>query len=190
MPSRVIIGRMTPDPDQDPDKVSEPDHARLMHGAPPHPDAQVTLANWREPGFGRWSFSHIRQLLPTAPIAAAEQPYILPENRPENRIDLATLVFGPSQRSLDDFLTASNTDALMVMRDGKLVFDWFGGFGRADRPHIAFSVSKSLAGLLVGILVEAGVLDPDQQLTHYLPEIAGSAYDGEMLGIESPVHSR
>ena len=173
--------RMTPDPD----KVSEPDHVRLMLGAPPDPDAQVTLANWREPGFGRWSFSHIRQLLPTAPIAAADQPYVLPESRPENlpenRIDLAALAFGPSQRSLDDFLTASNTDALMVMRDGKLVFDWFGGFGRADRPHIAFSVSKSLAGLLVGILVEAGVLDPDQQLTHYLPEIAASAYDGASL---------
>ena len=69
----------------------------------------------------------------------------------------------------------------MVMRDGRLVFDWFGGFGNANRPHIAFSVSKSLAGLLVGILVEAGILDPEQQLTHYLPEIAGSAYEGASL---------
>ena len=81
-------------------------------------------------------------------------------------MDLAALTFGKGQRSLDDFLAASNTDALMVMRDGRLVFDWFGGFGNADRPHIAFSVSKSLAGLLVGILVEAGILDLEQQLTH------------------------
>ena len=79
--------------------------------------------------FGRWSFSHIRQLLPTAPIAAAEQPYEMPEDR----MDLAALTFGKGQRSLDDFLAASNTDALMVMRDGRLVFDWFGGFGKFCR---------------------------------------------------------
>ena len=129
--------------------VSEPEYARLMRGAPPQPRGQVTLANWREPGFGRWSFSHIRQLLPTAPIDAAEQPYEMPEDR----MDLAALTFGKGQRSLDDFLPPSNTDALMVMRDGRLVFDWFGGFGNANRRILPFSVSKSLAGLLVGILV-------------------------------------
>ncbi len=157
--------------------ASELGYERLMCGAPPHPSGQVTLANWRDPGFGRWSFSHIRQLLPTAPIAAANQPFELSEDR----MDLAALTFGGRQRSLGDFLAASNTDALMVMCNGKLVFDWFGGFGRADRPHIAFSVSKSLAGLLVGVLAEARILDPGQQLTHYLPEIVGSAYDGASL---------
>ena len=69
--------------------VSEPEYARLMRGAPPYPGGQVTLANWREPGFGRWSFSHIRQLLPTAPIAAAEQHYEMLEDR----MDLAAYLW-------------------------------------------------------------------------------------------------
>ncbi len=158
-------------------KVKESEYVHLMRGAPPHPSGQVTLANWREPRFGRWSFSHIRQLLPTAPIAAAPEPYELPEDR----VDLGTLKIGESQQFLDDFLAKSNTDAFMVMSDGKLLFEWFGGFGNADQPHIAFSVSKSLASLLVGILVNKGVLNPEQQLSYYLPEIAGSAYDGANL---------
>lgn len=149
----------------------------LMQGAPPRPQDQVTLANWRDPGYGRWSFSHIRQLLPTAPIAAASNPYILPKAKQ----DLANLSFNAADGSpigLDAFLRQSNTDAFMVMHRGKLVYDWFGGFGHVDRPHIAFSVSKSISALLVGILVEAGIFDVNQQIAHYLPEVRGSAYDG------------
>ena len=75
-------------------------YEHLMRGSPPHPSGQVTLANWRDPGFARWSFLHIRQLLPTAPIAAADQPFELLEDR----MDLAALTFGGRQRSLGDFL--------------------------------------------------------------------------------------
>ena len=50
---------------------STEDWARLMQDFPPLPEHQVLLANWREPGIARWSFNHLRQLLPTAPIAAA-----------------------------------------------------------------------------------------------------------------------
>jgi len=39
-----------------------------------------------------------------------------------------------------------------------------------------FSVSKSITGALAGVLVEQGVLDPQQQVSHYLPLPAGSAY--------------
>ena len=34
----------------------------LMQGFPPPPGARVTLANWQEPPFNRWSFSHMREL--------------------------------------------------------------------------------------------------------------------------------
>ena len=50
------------------------DPMTLMQGAPAAPQDQVTLANWRESGFGRWSFSHMRQLLPTASFAPAAAP--------------------------------------------------------------------------------------------------------------------
>jgi hypothetical protein len=40
------------------------------------------------------------------------------------------------------------------------------------------SVSKSLLGLLAGILAARGVLDPGRQVTDYVPELAATAYRG------------
>jgi CubicO group peptidase (beta-lactamase class C family) len=64
------------------------------------------------------------------------------------------------------------------MKDGKLVYDWFGGFGAPDRQHIVFSITKSMASLLAGVLVGAGVIDVQRQITDYLPELGHSAYAG------------
>ncbi len=42
---------------------------QLMDGFPPRADAQVTLANWRNPPFARWAFQHVREIVPSADIA-------------------------------------------------------------------------------------------------------------------------
>ena len=41
---------------------------RLMHGFPPAPEGQVTLANWRTAPFNRWAFHHVREIVPSADI--------------------------------------------------------------------------------------------------------------------------
>jgi CubicO group peptidase (beta-lactamase class C family) len=153
------------------------DAMKLMQGAPPSADRQVTVADWRAPGVCRWSFSHVRQLLPTAPMP----PAIGPTPVAEARQDLSGLQVNDNGSCLADYLAANATDALVVLHRGRLVHDWYGGWGAPDRQHIIFSISKSLTALLVGNLVGAGVLDPDQQVTHYLPETRGSAYDGATL---------
>jgi len=43
------------------------------------------------------------------------------------------------------------------------------------------SISKSMLGLLVGILVEEGVLDLQKPVEHYLPELASSAFASASL---------
>jgi CubicO group peptidase (beta-lactamase class C family) len=48
----------------------------------------------------------------------------------------------------------------------------------AATPHILMSVSKSLLGLLAGILVARGLLDVDAPATRYIPELQGSAFEG------------
>ena len=147
----------------------------LMKGAPPLAGDQVTLANWREPGFARWSFSHMRQLLPTSPMTASSSAFELSEARQ----DLGSLGFAGADGTdmrLDAFLRHSQTDCFAVMQNGKLVYDWFDGFGAPDRPHIVFSVSKSLTALVAGVLVHQGLLDVGRTISAYVPEVAGSAY--------------
>jgi hypothetical protein len=53
------------------------DIMKMMQGFPPAANHQVLLANWREPDIARWSFNHLRQLLPTAPMRPASPPTAL-----------------------------------------------------------------------------------------------------------------
>src|SRR5262249_13069712 len=46
-----------------------------------------------------------------------------------------------------------------------------------DTPHILMSVSKSVLGLLAGILVGCGELNVDELVTAILPEMGGTAYE-------------
>jgi CubicO group peptidase (beta-lactamase class C family) len=156
------------------------DYMNIMQGFPPAKQHQVLLANWREPGVARWAFNHLRQLLPTAPMAPAETPVGLVEAR-QNLGALRFRDHAGQMRRLDQFLTASETDCFAVMKEGKLVYDWFDGFGAASRQHIVFSVTKSMAALLAGVLVGKEVLDPARPLTDYLPELGDSAYRGATL---------
>lgn len=41
----------------------------MMTGFPSDPGSRVTLLNWQEPPFNRWSFQHLRELIPTQRIS-------------------------------------------------------------------------------------------------------------------------
>ena len=41
-----------------------------MVGFPPAEDTLVTLATWQDPPNVRWAFQHMREIIPTQPIAA------------------------------------------------------------------------------------------------------------------------
>jgi len=75
-------------------------------------------------------------------------------------------------------LAATSTDALIVLRRGRIVAEWYGNGMGATTPHIVFSVSKSICGALGGILAGQGLLDPDAPVIDYVPELKSSVYAG------------
>jgi hypothetical protein len=44
---------------------------------------EVTLANWQEPPAVRWSFQHMRELMPSHVVEAGDPPRRLPQAVPE-----------------------------------------------------------------------------------------------------------
>ena len=70
------------------------------------------------------------------------------------------------------------TDAVLVMHDGRVVLERYFGGMREDMPHLLMSISKSIVGCVTGVLAEQGRLDIDAPIARYVPEIAGSGYDG------------
>ncbi len=141
-----------------------------------HQGEGVSLANWRQAPWNVWAFRHVSALIPVMQIA--HDPARI-SALPEAARPLGDLSFtGPdgAGRTIARLLPETATDGFLVLHQGRIAFEWYGnGLGHGD-PHIVFSVSKSITGILAGILVERGQLDPEAPVTRYVPEAAGSAY--------------
>jgi hypothetical protein len=82
-------------------------------------------------------------------------------------------------KSFDDFLERNGTRAFVAIRDDRIVYErYFGGI-RADTLRPDFSVSKTLAALLVGCAVSDGLIEGvDRRAAEYVPELRGrDGYD-------------
>jgi CubicO group peptidase (beta-lactamase class C family) len=73
-------------------------------------------------------------------------------------------------------LAPTYTDGIIVLRRGKIVLERYFAEGAAQRPHVAFSVTKSFVGTLAAMLAAEGKLDPEAAVTKYVPELKDSAY--------------
>lgn len=152
----------------------------LMRGFPPVSAGQVSLANWRKAPFNKWSFQHVREIVPSADIPNdPADVWELP--RASVALDELRLELGGKTMSYADFLTHTDTDGIVILHRGKIIFDRYATDMTRETPHILMSVSKSILGLVAGILVERGVLQLDAQVTHVIPELSGSGYDGATL---------
>lgn len=148
---------------------------RIIAAFPPAADQQVTLANWRQHPFTAWAFRNIRELLPTANIARSPEPAPLPLGQRY----LEDVSFANPYGEMIGFreaLLTSCTDGIVVMHRGRIVSEWYTNGLTPDTPHLIFSVSKSIAGTLGGVLADCGKLDPDAPVTRYVPEMEGSVY--------------
>jgi CubicO group peptidase (beta-lactamase class C family) len=148
----------------------------LMTGFPPKPDKLVTLSNWRTPPFNRWAFNHVSELVPSAFVRSAIDAAPLEfdcRSLTDFRLSHAGRSFG-----FTDWLERTFTDSLVVMKDGKVVFETYADGQSPAIPHIWMSVSKSILGLVAGIVVGRGQLDVDAPLTELIPELQGSAFGG------------
>jgi CubicO group peptidase (beta-lactamase class C family) len=136
----------------------------------------ITLANWRLPPWNCYAFHHVAELLPVARIANDPARVSAWSQAPHRLGDLAFTASDGTDWTVARTLTHTSTDGFLVQHQGRLAFEWYGNGLTATDPHIVFSVSKSITGILAGVLVERGQLDPDAPVTRYIPEAAGSAY--------------
>lgn len=161
--------------------MTKPDPTQLMDGFPPAPERQVTLANWRTAPFNVWAFQHVRELIATADIANEPDDV---RALPVDRQPLDRIAFADAQGTritLDDFLARSHTDGIVVLHEGRLIYERYFNGMTPRTPHILMSVSKSMLGLLAGILAARGEFDPDRTVDSLIPEVADTAYRGATL---------
>ncbi|MET2827741.1 serine hydrolase domain-containing protein [Mesorhizobium shangrilense] len=136
---------------------------------------EVRLGNWRAAPWNVWAFRNVSELIPTARIAAtpglAEEPAVDPEG-----ILRQELFLNGRKVTVAEILGETSTDAMVVMKSGRIVADFHApGFTLQSR-HILFSTSKSVTSIIAGILQDDGLLDFNELVPRYVPELKSSAY--------------
>jgi CubicO group peptidase (beta-lactamase class C family) len=148
----------------------------------------VTARNWQDPPVNRWAYWHVGEILPTYRVPRGDGP---PRELPRSPMtehraadDLLAVALTRADGSagtVGEVLADTFTDAYLVLQDGKLVTEWYGPLGAPDRPHALMSVSKSVVGCVAAVLIDRGQLDPDHEITGYVPELAASGYAGALV---------
>lgn len=64
------------------------------------------------------------------------------------------------------------TDALLVVRDGRVVYERYAGPTSADTPHLSWSISKSLLATTLGVAYGQGRFQLDAPVAQYYPPFA------------------
>lgn len=137
--------------------------------------AEVHLGNWRTRPFSTWAFSHVTEIVPAARIRAGVAQPAAPHPKDPDFL-AATVTLDRGRESVRSFLTRSDTDLLLVQRDGRMLGHWQAPHGDLALPHIVFSVTKSVTGLLCGLAQAMGLLDPARMVGEYLPDTRAGAY--------------
>ena len=137
--------------------------ARDIHPprTPDGPIGEPTLETWQDAPHNRWAFAHVAEFVPTAPIAHRQAA---PRFGAAGAAELAAALPG-----IDARLEQSYTDALVVVRRGEVVAEYYREGIDAHTPHLLMSVSKSICGLTVGTLVDDGLVELERRIDEYVP---------------------
>jgi CubicO group peptidase (beta-lactamase class C family) len=159
-----------------------------MVGSPPPADKLIRILDgsaWRFPQL-RWSFSNFQQLMPTSEVYRGAAPprafaYAL-------RDDIDAIRFQPLANSgfdrpisFAEALHANFTDAIVIVHQGRIVYERHFGVTTATTRHILMSVSKSFVGTLAAMLVADGTLDENARIGALVPELGASGFGDASL---------
>lgn len=159
-------------------KETDPTRLGLMTGFPPAADKLVTLNNYLQFPKSRWAFSHMHELLPSCTVSRGEGAVsVLPRAECQAIDNLTFMPLGSDcVMTWEQSLAANYTDGIVILHQGKLIYERYFGALKESGQHLAMSVTKSFTGLLAAILAEEGALDPEACVVDYVPELCGSAF--------------
>lgn len=155
------------------------DDLNYMAGFPPADDKIITNQNKSKYPQLRWTLQHTRELVPTRNIRRSASPV---SALPVAERDLTAFAFEDDKSrptTVGKWMTDTYTDVLVVLHKGKMIYERYHNQGADINPHLLFSMTKSITGLMAAQLVHDGRLDADALVPAYVPELAKSAW-GDM----------
>jgi CubicO group peptidase (beta-lactamase class C family) len=115
------------------------------------------------------NFPHMEALFPGHVVKAGRRVRPLPAGAP----------LSLPGAEIDAYMAAQNVAGILVLQDGKVRLERYARGLTARGRWTSFSVAKSFTSTLVGAAIADGYIKSvDDPVTRYIPELAGSGYDG------------
>jgi len=129
-----------------------------------------------DPEVNTLTFHSMDRIFTTRTVARSGTVWSLP--RSDHALDFTysyqSRTFTPQQ-----FLERTYTNALLIMKDGRIVAEIYRNNTDETTRFIAFSMTKSITSVLIGCAVaEKRIASIDDPITKYLPELGTGAYNG------------
>ncbi|MFT5506427.1 MAG: CubicO group peptidase (beta-lactamase class C family) [Gammaproteobacteria bacterium] len=152
-----------------------------MQGSPVEPVNRIPIEDWDRAPWNRWSFQHVREIVPTAEVWRGNGPI---NSLAESPVDFSSLTFkdfADREQTVSSWLDMDFNDGLIVLYQDSIVHESYRNNMTNRSLHLSQSVAKSVTSCVAGILIEEGFLDPGELITTYLPELESTAYRGATL---------
>jgi CubicO group peptidase (beta-lactamase class C family) len=132
-----------------------------------------------DPNLNFLTFQHMDQMFASRTVEAGGEVWALP-SEPVSLEGEYTIK--DQALSLEEALEATSTNALVVIKDGKIVYETYRNGSDENTRFLTFSVAKSYVSTLIGLALSDGAIRSlDDKVTDYLPEMAGTGYDGPTI---------
>jgi|GEM_PF-1473444 len=129
----------------------------------------------------------------TANVRVANGEYISPLPKALQDISQMTYEWDGATKTVADFMTTTETDAINILVNGALVDEIYRNGYAPEVRHQPWSVTKTFIAATVGIAFDEGHIDSLQDpIEKYIPELVGTAWETvtieNILQMESGVH--
>ncbi|MXO65282.1 serine hydrolase domain-containing protein [Altericroceibacterium endophyticum] len=122
------------------------------------------------------TFHSIDSIFHTLPVKAGKN--VSPLSRDEHPLNF-TYDFQGETYTPEQFLERTYTNALLVMKEGDIIYENYRNFTGPDTHFLSMSMAKSITSILVGAALEDGYIKSlDDTVETYVPELIGTAYEG------------
>jgi CubicO group peptidase (beta-lactamase class C family) len=151
---------------------------QLAAGPPSEVPIAVQLLRWHmnDAEINSLTFRSMDTLFTTRSVPRSGPIWKLP--RADHPLDFS-YDFNGKTYTPEQFLDRTYTNALLVMKDGKIVYENYRNNTNERTRFMGWSMTKSFTSALIGIALSEGrIKSIDDRIDSYLPELKGGGYEG------------
>lgn len=143
----------------------------------------VTLDNWAEAPYNRWSFLHVDEVLATHLVPASDDPEPLVTQLDPSLFEVTTPRYDATGRivghaGVAEVLDDTFTDGFAVLHHGRIRAESYAESMRPDTRHLLMSVTKTVVGVIATSLADAGWFRLDTRVEDIVPRLRESGFAG------------